>query len=47
LKYVKKRGVGMKKMVTETTSLEKISQKLEKLNNEAQKKGVFSGFISA
>lgn len=37
----------MKKTVTETISLEKIHQKLEKLNNEAQKKGVFSGFISA
>ena len=37
----------MKKTANETTKFEKIYETLEKLNNEIQKKGVFSGFYSA
>jgi hypothetical protein len=37
----------MKKMLTETTNFQKINEKLEKLNTETQKKGVFPGFYSS
>lgn len=43
---VKKWGVCMKKMLNEIQNFQKIGQKLEKLNNESQKRGLFSGFHS-